>query len=84
LTAELGGAPLKLVRAEPLPAAPPEQGAPDAAPGTVLGLRDGRLAVACGGGTILGLAEVQRPGRKALRAPDFVNGERLRAGDRLS
>jgi methionyl-tRNA formyltransferase len=81
LTAELGGAPLKLVRAEPISV---EKAPADAAPGTVLGLRDGRLAVACGGGTVLGLAEVQRPGRKALRAPDFVNGERLRAGDRLS
>ena len=82
LTAELGGAPVKLVRAEPLPA---ESEAPaPLAPGTVLGLRDGRLAVACGGGTVLGVEELQRPGRKALRAADFVNGERLRPGERLS
>jgi methionyl-tRNA formyltransferase len=79
LTAELGGAPVKLVRAEPLSAESEE-----AVPGTFLGLRDGRLAVACGGGTVLGVEELQRPGRKALRAADFVNGERLRPGERFS
>jgi methionyl-tRNA formyltransferase len=79
LTAELSGAPVKLVRAAPLPVAGEGQ-----EPGTLLGLRDGRLAVACGGGSVLGIEELQRPGRKALRAADFVNGERLRPGDRLS
>jgi methionyl-tRNA formyltransferase len=78
LTAELGGAPVKLVRAEPLAAEGEET------PGTILGLRGGRLAVACGGGTVLGVEELQRPGRKALRAADFVNGERLRSGERFS
>jgi methionyl-tRNA formyltransferase len=51
------------------------------APGTILGVRGGRLAVRCGGGTALGLAELQRPGKRALRAADFANGERLRAGE---
>jgi methionyl-tRNA formyltransferase len=52
------------------------------APGTILGLRGGRLlAVSCGGGTVLGLAELQRPGKRAQRAADFLNGERLRAGE---
>jgi methionyl-tRNA formyltransferase len=83
LTAELGGAPVKLVRAEPLSA--DVTAADDAAePGTVLGLRGGRLAVACGEGTVLGIEELQRPGRKALRAADFVNGERLRSGEKFS
>jgi methionyl-tRNA formyltransferase len=50
----------------------------------VLGLRDGRLAVACGGGSVLGVGELQRPGKRALRAADFVNGERLRAGETFS
>ena len=51
-------------------------------PGTFLGLRDGLLAVACGGGA-LGVRELQRPGRKPLKAADFLNGERLRAGEKL-
>jgi methionyl-tRNA formyltransferase len=81
LTTELGGGPVKVVKARVLTgSAPPE----DAPPGTVLGLRDGCLAVACGGGSVLGIEELQRAGRKALRAADFVNGERLRAGDRFS
>jgi methionyl-tRNA formyltransferase len=79
LTAELGGAPVKLVRARVLT---PDEGGEE--PGTILGLRDGCLAVACGGESVLGIEELQRPGRKALRAADFVNGERLRAGDRFS
>jgi methionyl-tRNA formyltransferase len=78
LTAELRGAPVKIVAAAVL------DGNAGAAPGTYLGLRDSRLAVACGGGTVLGLAELQRPGKRALRAPDFANGERLQAGERFS
>jgi methionyl-tRNA formyltransferase len=80
LTSELRGEPVKILAAEPLPEEHPEA----AAPGTILGLRGGRLAVACGGGTVLGLAELQRPGKRALRAADFVNGERLRAGESFS
>jgi methionyl-tRNA formyltransferase len=79
LTAELRGEPVKVVVAAEIV---DSNGA--AAPGTVLGLRGGRLAVACGGGTVLGLAELQRPGKRALRAADFVNGERLRAGEVFS
>jgi methionyl-tRNA formyltransferase len=78
LSATLGGEPVKLVRVEVL------QEPTEAAPGTFLGMRDGRLAVACGDGTVLGLAELQRPGRKALAGSDFANGERLRSGDLFS
>jgi len=80
LTAELRGAPVKILAAEPLA----EEHPGEAAPGAILGLRGGRLAVACGGGTVLGLAELQRPGKRALRAADFVNGERPRAGESFS
>ena len=81
LTAELRGEPLKLVWAEPLEGeAAGEE--PGEEPGTFLGLRDGLLAVACGGG-VLGVRELQRPGRKPLRAADFLNGERLRVGEKL-
>jgi methionyl-tRNA formyltransferase len=78
LTAELRGETVKVVAAEVV-----ERNG-DASPGTVLGLRGDQLAVACGGGTVLGLAELQRPGKRALRAADFVNGERLRAGEVFS
>ncbi len=70
----VSGEPVKLVRVEVL------QESTEATPGTFLGMRDGRLAVACGEGTVLGVAELQRPGRKPLRAADFANGERLTAG----
>jgi methionyl-tRNA formyltransferase len=81
LSAELRGEPVKLVRVEVL------QEQTEAAPGTLLGVfggRDSRLAVACGAGTVLGISELQRPGRKPLRASDFANGERLRAGEAFS
>ncbi|HEV8579961.1 MAG TPA: methionyl-tRNA formyltransferase [Thermoanaerobaculia bacterium] len=78
LTAELRGEPVKVIAAEII------DGNGAAAVGTILGLRGGRLAVACGGGTVLGLAELQRPGKRALRAADFVNGERLQAGEVFS
>lgn len=75
LTATLRGEPVKLVRARAL------DDTADRDPGTLLGLRDGTLAVACGNGTVLGVEELQRPGKRALRAADFMNGERLRAGE---
>jgi methionyl-tRNA formyltransferase len=76
LTAILKGEPVKLVRVRVL-----EGGPADAGPGTFLGLRDGALAVACGDGSLLGVEELQRPARRALKAADFVNGERLHAGE---
>jgi methionyl-tRNA formyltransferase len=123
MTAELRGAPVKLLRAAPLPppsparpgpspppaacspaepsqaaspsaasaaaepapaAAAPAVRSPAAEPGTFLGATSAGLAVACGGGTALAVAELQRPGRKPQRAEDFVNGERLRPGERFS
>jgi methionyl-tRNA formyltransferase len=76
LTAILKGEPVKLVRVRVL-----EGGPADAGPGTFLGVRDGALAVACGDGSLLGVEELQRPARRALKAADFVNGERLHAGE---
>lgn len=58
--------------------------APFGGTGTFLGLRQGRVAVLCGGGTIFGLEEIQRPGKKTVRASDFANGERLRVGERFA
>ncbi len=89
LTAELRGEPVKLVAVDPIPLSPAlspggEGERQPPAPGTFLGLRDGALAVACGGGSVLAVRELQRPGRKALRAADFANGERLQRGERFS
>ena len=55
----------------------------DAAPGTVL---DDRLTIACGPTSesgALGLRRVQRPGRKAMDAEDFLRGFDLPAGTAL-
>jgi len=46
-----------------------------AAPGTVLGLHDEALRVACGSG-VLELLELQRAGRKPVAAREFLNAER--------
>ncbi|HEX6864793.1 MAG TPA: methionyl-tRNA formyltransferase, partial [Thermoanaerobaculia bacterium] len=62
MAASLKGQPVKIVRARPLP------GREGGEPGTLLGLRDGLLAVACGTGTALGVSELQRPGKRALKA----------------
>jgi methionyl-tRNA formyltransferase len=60
----------------------PEATVPDA-PGTVVGVADGMLRLVAGGGSVLGLARVQRPGRGPVSGRDFANGARLTAGGRL-
>ena len=77
LHAEQGGRPVKLLAAAPAAAGG------EALPGVIVGLLDGLLVVGCGGGTALGIARLQRPGGRPLAAADFVNGERLRPGDRF-
>ena len=77
LHAEQGGRPVKLLAVEP-----PRPDAA-AAPGVVAGLGEGRLLVGCGGGSVLPVSRLQRPGGRPLAAADFVNGERLRPGDRF-
>jgi methionyl-tRNA formyltransferase len=67
--------PVKLLRSQVLVGHEPPV---HAAPGAVLGLREGLLEVACGKG-VLGIAQLQRAGRRALAAPDFANAE-IRAG----
>jgi len=66
--ASLGGEALKLL------AAGPAEGA--GAPGTVL---DGRMTIACGVGAIRVL-RMQRPGRAAIEAGDFLRGHPVPAG----
>ncbi|MEO8503856.1 MAG: methionyl-tRNA formyltransferase [Acidobacteriota bacterium] len=72
------GGPVKVLRAE---MALPQGGD---APGTVVAVERDRVRVRCGGNTALDLLELQRPGRRALAAGDFANGERLRPGQRFS
>ncbi|MFT8242603.1 methionyl-tRNA formyltransferase [Roseomonas sp. BN140053] len=58
-------------------AAIPAAGEPGAAPGTVL---DGTPRVACGNGTALTLLRLQRAGRGAMEAAEFLRGRPLPAG----
>lgn len=69
---------LHIWRAEAIPAS----GDSSLAPGT-LSTEGGRLAVACGGGSLLLLHEVQLEGRKRISARDFVNGARVESGEKL-
>jgi methionyl-tRNA formyltransferase len=52
---------------------------PGAAPGTVLGVEDDGLAIACGEGVLLATG-LQIPGRKALRVAEFLRGFPVAAG----
>jgi methionyl-tRNA formyltransferase len=83
LTAALRGRPVKLVAAVPI-SMDVSNLAETSAPGTYLGLVDGRAFVACGAGTAgtaLAIEQLQRPGKKAQGAADFVNGLRLAVGE---
>jgi methionyl-tRNA formyltransferase len=78
---EAKGERLRLVGAHLLPDAP----AGAVAPGTVLQPREGApLAVACGEGTALALDSLQRAGRAARPAAEFLRGFALEPGARLS
>jgi methionyl-tRNA formyltransferase len=54
-------------------------GAPDAAPGQVLGVQEAGLVVACGQGAVA-FGELQLPGRKRLPAPAVLAGHPIPAG----
>ena len=73
--AQFRGEPVKLLRSRVVAGRTAPVGA---VPGSVLGLRDGLLEVACRDG-VLGLAELQRAGRRAVSAQDFANAD-LRDG----
>ncbi|MEZ5500935.1 MAG: methionyl-tRNA formyltransferase [Steroidobacteraceae bacterium] len=57
----------------------PETAQPAARPGAVLEFADDALWVRCGEGE-LGITRMQRPGRRAVSARDFVNSERVLGG----
>lgn len=51
--------------------------------GALVVARGDELLVACGGGTTLRVTELQPEGKQRLRARDFINGMRVRVGERL-
>ena len=73
----LRGEPVKLWRARCV-----TQGAPAAAPGTVLRSGPDGVLVACGEGALL-VSELQRAGGTRLGAADFLRGCPIEAGERL-
>lgn len=67
---------LQVHRAEPVAAlAQPMPGS--------LGVEGSRLLVGCGGNTALDLLEIQIEGKRRMTAQEFINGYRLKTGDRL-
>ena len=50
--------------------------------GTVISADKRGIAVACGGGAIL-IEELQPAGGKVMKASDYVNGRKIKAGDKL-
>jgi methionyl-tRNA formyltransferase len=80
MMANFKGRPIKLLWGVPMSW---EKG-PSGFTGTYLGLRQGKMAILCGGDTVFGIEELQRPGKNPQRASDFVNGERLRVGERFA
>ncbi|MEO7773172.1 MAG: methionyl-tRNA formyltransferase [Steroidobacteraceae bacterium] len=69
--------PLRIWRARVVPANELDVSADGATPGTVLGIEGGALLVACGSG-VLGITELQCPGRRVVSAVDFANSTTLR------
>jgi methionyl-tRNA formyltransferase len=61
----------------------PASGVTDAAPGTLLEARGESVALACAGGTVLELREVQPDGSRGMTAAAALRGRRLSLGDRL-
>lgn len=80
MTANFKGRPVKVLWGVPMS----WERAPSGFTGTYLGLRQGKMAILCGGDTVFGIEELQRPGKTAQRASDFVHGERLRVGERFA
>jgi methionyl-tRNA formyltransferase len=78
-----GGRRLILWSAEPFKIKE-EEGAPAASEGGIVVEAHGdELVVACGGVTALRVYELQPEGKQRMRARDFINGMRVRVGERL-
>jgi methionyl-tRNA formyltransferase len=70
-TADVGGQPIKIWRAQAVPGT--------GVPGTLIAAADGRLLVACGSGA-LELLEVQRSGGRRISAREFAQSQQPKAG----
>jgi methionyl-tRNA formyltransferase len=79
LSSTLRQEPVKVVQGAPLVDGAPAGGNP----GEIVDIRDERVVVACGGGSLFGIEVLQRPGRRALPAIGFANGEHLTTGERF-
>lgn len=55
----------------------------DTVPGTILAAKGEVLRVACGGGTVLQIHEIQPEGKRRLPVRDWLNGARAQAGESL-
>ncbi len=75
----LDGKKVTFWRARPEKAAPTEM-----RPGTVVHAGGGALAVACGGGTLLEVLELQIEGKKRMPIKDFLNGVKVEPGSAFS
>ncbi|MBN2339159.1 MAG: methionyl-tRNA formyltransferase [Acidobacteria bacterium] len=53
----------------------------EAEPGRLLSLSERGIRVQCGGGSVLELLEVQRPGKGRVSGREFASGARVRPGD---
>ena len=76
-TAEFGGVRCKVFSTAVL------DGTTDLAPGTVAEAGKDGIVMACGGGTLLRVKELQPDGKKRMAAADFLRGRSLTAGERL-
>ena len=76
-TAEFGGVRCKVFSTAVL------DGTTDLAPGTVAEAGKDGIVMACGGGTLLRVKELQPDGKKRMAAADFLRGRPLTAGERL-
>ena len=74
----LGGKKLTIWNARPLA----DRSETDA--GTVISAHGDELVIACGEASLLEISELQLEGKKRMSVRDFLNGTKLKAGDRLS
>jgi methionyl-tRNA formyltransferase len=54
-----------------------------AAPGVIVAAKGDNLQIACGGGTVLQIHELQPEGKRRMPARDFINGARAQVNERL-
>ncbi len=56
----------------------------DVDPGTVLSVEDNAMVLACVGSSAILVEEIQVEGKRRMSAREFVNGARLKPGDRIN